>query len=63
MSEWDTAAPELILREAGGTMTDCTGSVLRYNKRDPRQPRGILAANPAAHLRALPLLQQRVGNQ
>ena len=46
LKEWDTCAPEIILREAGGTVTDCTGLPLRYNKAAPIQPRGILAAAP-----------------
>ncbi len=46
LKEWDTCAPELILLEAGGTVTDCRGENLRYNKPDPVQPDGILAAAP-----------------
>lgn len=43
LKEWDTCAPEAILREAGGDVTDCLGQPLRYNKPDPRQPHGIVA--------------------
>ncbi len=39
LKEWDTCAPEIILREAGGSVTDCRGQALRYNKPDPVQPR------------------------
>ena len=46
MGEWDTCAPEVILREAGGSVTDCRGEPLRYNKRDPTQPHGILVTAP-----------------
>jgi 3'(2'), 5'-bisphosphate nucleotidase len=46
LKEWDTCAPEAILREAGGSVTDCRGEPLRYNKRDPRQPHGIMACAP-----------------
>ena len=46
LKEWDTCAPEAILREAGGTVTDTRGEPLRYNKPDPRQPHGILACAP-----------------
>ncbi len=55
LGEWDTAAPEIILREAGGSVTDCTGNPLRYNKPVPRQP-GILAAHPALVQTVLPTL-------
>jgi 3'(2'),5'-bisphosphate nucleotidase len=46
LKEWDTCAPEVILREAGGVVSDLNGDPLRYNKPDPRQPHGILAAAP-----------------
>jgi 3'(2'), 5'-bisphosphate nucleotidase len=46
LKEWDTCAPEAVLRGAGGTVTDCRGAPLRYNKPVPVQPDGILAAAP-----------------
>jgi 3'(2'), 5'-bisphosphate nucleotidase len=46
LKEWDTCAPEVILAEAGGRVTDCLGGPLRYNKPDPTQPLGILARAP-----------------
>lgn len=46
LREWDTCAPEAILREAGGAVTDCRGGPLGYNKPDPRQPHGIVACGP-----------------
>jgi 3'(2'), 5'-bisphosphate nucleotidase len=46
LKEWDTCAPEVLLREAGGTVTDCLGRPLRYNKRRTAQPEGILACGP-----------------
>lgn len=49
LKEWDTCAPEVILREAGGEVTDCLGNRLRYNKEDTRQPHGILATAPGVH--------------
>lgn len=53
LKEWDTCAPEVVLREAGGHVTDCLGGPLRYNKPDPRQPHGILACAPGALERVL----------
>jgi 3'(2'), 5'-bisphosphate nucleotidase len=47
LKEWDTCAPEVLLREAGGTVTDCLGEPLRYNKPDPAQPDGIVAIGAA----------------
>jgi 3'(2'), 5'-bisphosphate nucleotidase len=46
LKEWDTCAPEVILTEAGGHVSDCRGDPLRYNKPDPRQPHGIVACGP-----------------
>jgi 3'(2'), 5'-bisphosphate nucleotidase len=46
LKEWDTCAPEAILRAAGGDVTDCRGGPLRYNKPDPRQPHGMVACGP-----------------
>jgi len=40
--EWDFAAPDLIIHEAGGKMTDLQGHVHRYNKRVPRNERGVI---------------------
>jgi len=48
LKEWDTCAPEVLVREAGGWVSDCMGRPLRYNKPDPRQPHGILASAPGA---------------
>ncbi|MCG8466595.1 MAG: 3'(2'),5'-bisphosphate nucleotidase CysQ, partial [Gemmatimonadetes bacterium] len=48
LKEWDTCAPEAVLRGAGGRVTDCSGSPLSYGDPDPRQRGGIFAATPAA---------------
>jgi 3'(2'), 5'-bisphosphate nucleotidase len=53
LKEWDTCAPEVLLREAGGMVTDCTGALLQYNKSNPVQPHGILACAPAVFERVL----------
>jgi 3'(2'), 5'-bisphosphate nucleotidase len=58
MKEWDTCAPEVILREAGGWVSDCRGERLRYNKPDPRQPHGILACAPGVVERVLPVTRE-----
>lgn len=46
--DWDLAAADLILRKAGGHITDHTGAALRFNRQTPRHP-SIVAANPALH--------------
>lgn len=52
-SQWDTCAPEAILREAGGRVTDTAGAPLRYNTPETRNLRGIVASNGPLHDRAV----------
>jgi 3'(2'),5'-bisphosphate nucleotidase len=47
--EWDTCAPEVIIREAGGMVSDTSGAQFVYNKPDVRHLRGILMSNNTAH--------------
>ncbi|WP_445927393.1 3'(2'),5'-bisphosphate nucleotidase CysQ family protein [Leptodesmis sp.] len=47
--DWDLAAPELILTEAGGQFTHFDGSPLLYNQKDATQWGGILASNGQNH--------------
>jgi len=47
--QWDTCAPEIILREAGGRLTDLFGQPLRYNGVRIDNRNGIVATNGAAH--------------
>ena len=47
--EWDTCAPDVIVREAGGVMTDCWGRSLRYNQSDVIRRFGVLASNRVCH--------------
>ncbi len=45
MGEWDSCAPEIILKEAGGKITGIAGTPLVYNQKEPRNKQGILATN------------------
>ncbi len=47
--QWDTCAPEIILREAGGSITDLFGNPLSYNKAEVQNRNGVVASNGAAH--------------
>ena len=47
--QWDTCAPQLILTEAGGRVTDLFGQPLHYNVRDVNNRNGLVASNGAAH--------------
>ncbi|HEY8447781.1 MAG TPA: 3'(2'),5'-bisphosphate nucleotidase CysQ [Thermomicrobiales bacterium] len=52
--EWDFAASELIMCEAGGAASDLWGRPHRYNKPVPRNCGGILlSVDPATHERVL----------
>ena len=47
--DWDLAAPELILTEAGGEFTHFDGTPLMYNQGDVSQWGGLLASNGQCH--------------
>jgi 3'(2'), 5'-bisphosphate nucleotidase len=47
--QWDTCAPEAVLAEAGGRMTDLWGDPLLYNTPDVLNRNGLVASNGAAH--------------
>jgi 3'(2'), 5'-bisphosphate nucleotidase len=60
--QWDTCAPEAVLAEAGGRMTDLWGGPLHYNTPDVLNRNGLIASNGAAHAamveRLTPLLEE-----
>jgi 3'(2'), 5'-bisphosphate nucleotidase len=47
--QWDTCAPEIILQEAGGRITDLFGQPLRYNVPEVQNRNGLVASNGVAH--------------
>ena len=55
-SDWDLAAAEVLVREAGGAVTGLDGGELRYNRESIRHS-GCIAAAPALHA----VLLERVG--
>ena len=48
-SQWDTCAPDVILREAGGRMTDLFNAPLQYNSPEARNLQGVIASNGVIH--------------
>ena len=56
-SDWDLAAGDLIVREAGGRVTSQTGETLHYNQTRPVQ-QGVICAGPALHQRLLERLRE-----
>jgi 3'(2'),5'-bisphosphate nucleotidase len=60
--EWDLAAADIVVQEAGGLVSDLWGRPHRYNKADPRNIGGILlAADPITHRRVLDALRPEIG--
>lgn len=47
--QWDTCAPDIILAEAGGCLTDLFGRPISYNARRIDNRNGVVATNRAAH--------------
>lgn len=58
---WDTCAPEAILFEAGGRLTDVHGKRLDYTRREVRNPNGVIASNGLIHDRAVRVALQVIG--
>jgi len=56
-SQWDTCAPQAILHEAGGRMTDAHGNPLQFNTPDPRNLHGLVASNGIIHERVIDTLR------
>jgi 3'(2'), 5'-bisphosphate nucleotidase len=59
-TEWDTCAPEVVIREAGGAFTDGDGAPFRYNQRDVNHYRGSLASNGVTHAAWVELLRSHL---
>jgi 3'(2'), 5'-bisphosphate nucleotidase len=55
--DWDMAAPELILTEAGGQFTHFDGQPLRYATGDLNQWGGRIASNGPNHGELCQILQ------
>lgn len=60
--QWDTCAPEVILTEAGGQLTDLFGQPIPYNQPDVGNRNGVVASNNTIHQEIIdglaPLLAQ-----
>ena len=55
-SQWDACAPDIILHEAGGRMTDLSNAPLRYNG-GVRNLHGLIASNGVIHDRIIEAAQ------
>ena len=54
--QWDTCAPQLILTEAGGVLSDLFGWPLNYNVPDVKNRNGLVASNGAVHKKIIEML-------
>ena len=59
---WDTAAPQIILEEAGGKLTDIFGETIDYRGRDVVNHNGVFSSNGVSQAAAVkhlrPLLKE-----
>lgn len=55
--DWDLAAADLIVQEAGGCVTSARGHTMKYNGVDPKH-RSFIAAGPALHDQLLQRVQR-----
>ena len=51
-SDWDLAAADLLVREAGGIVSDHKGGQFTFNRENTRHP-SVLVANPSLHEKML----------
>jgi myo-inositol-1(or 4)-monophosphatase len=56
--DWDLAAADLLVHEAGGTITDLDGAIITYNRPDPVHGT-LIAASPGRHRALLGALRDR----
>ena len=57
--DWDLAAADLLVHEAGGALTTLTGESLTYNRPDPVHP-ALLGAGCRRHAVLLRLIRDRL---
>ncbi len=57
--EWDLCAADIILREAGGKLTDTAGNEFTYNRADPQNRQGYVASNGIFHSKIIRLINRQ----
>ncbi len=55
--QWDTCAPQIILTEAGGSISDLFGGPITYNSLDVQNRNGLVASNSFSHDRIIAILE------
>ncbi len=62
-NEWDICAGDIIVQEAGGTMTDIYGEPVTYNNRETKIQDGIIAGNATIAQQMLALTKELDGDK
>ena len=57
-NDWDLAAADLLVHEAGGALTTFAGEILTYNRPDPTH-KPLIAAGPSRHRQLTELIHGR----
>jgi len=55
--QWDTCAPQIILTEAGGSISDLFGRPITYNSADVQNRNGLVASNSISHDHIIAVLE------
>lgn len=61
-SKWDTCAPQIILEEAGGKVTDLYGNPLNYNQPDSLWKISFVASNRILHKSVIKRIKEFYSN-
>lgn len=57
---WDSCAPEIILKEAGGKITDLEGKKLFSNRKQTKNLKGLLATNGLIHQKVIKIINHPI---
>lgn len=57
-SKWDTCAPQVILEEAGGKVTDFDGKQLDYKQSSPKWEKSYVASNSLFHEKIIDFIKE-----
>jgi len=62
-SKWDTCAPQIILEEAGGKITDFNGEPLNYKQRELKWENSFIASSPGLHKKLIEYIKDYFDEQ
>ncbi|MBD3362763.1 hypothetical protein GF362_03520 [Candidatus Dojkabacteria bacterium] len=56
LGQWDACAPDVIINEAGGKLTDFKGNVIKYTFNSEDKVKGMVATNALLHKKVINIL-------